>query len=82
MLGRIDPAFHDDNDGLINAVITRYPDAKSMEMETFLLFHLANCSRTKTIATSAAIVVSCSDEFNIYYFKESPSLFSECFKAG
>jgi hypothetical protein len=43
---------------LINEVVGAYPEAKSMEMETFLLFHLANSSRIKIVASSAAIVVN------------------------
>ena len=55
--GRVDPTFHDDNEALIDQVIARFPAARSMEMETYLLFHLANCCRVRTKAASAAIVV-------------------------
>ena len=55
--GRIDPNFFDDNETVIDDVIKKYPHAKSMEMETFVLFHLSNCCRIPIKASSAAIVV-------------------------
>jgi len=36
----------------------RYPDAASMEMESFVLLHLAKCSRIPVFATAASIVVA------------------------
>lgn len=59
ILGRIDPSFYDENESIIGEIIQRYPDAKSMEMETFILMHLANCSSVGIAASAAAIVVRC-----------------------
>jgi uridine phosphorylase len=56
--GRIDDRFHDDNQSLIEAIRHKYPNAKSMEMESFQLFHLAKCSTTKIKAAAAAIIVA------------------------
>lgn len=56
--GRIDPEFDDGNDTIIDEVRTFYPDARTMEMETFQLFHLAKCSKQPFIASAAAIVVA------------------------
>ena len=57
-LGRIDPNFDDGNENVINDIITTYPTAISMEMETFTLLHLAKCSRETIKASAAAIVVA------------------------
>jgi uridine phosphorylase len=56
--GRIDDNFDDDNAALIDSVVATYPEAKSMEMETFTLLHLALCSKTPIYASAAAIVVA------------------------
>ena len=65
--GRIDDNFHDDNVSFINEVISHYNgQAKSMEMESFQLLHLAHCSKSTCpiIAAAAAIVVAnrCSSD--------------------
>jgi uridine phosphorylase len=57
-LGRIDPNFDDGNENVINDIITTYPTAISMEMETFTLLHLAKSSREIIKASAAAIVVA------------------------
>lgn len=57
--GRIDDNFDDCNDQLIaDYVLERYPEAGSMEMESFSLLHLAHCSRKPIFATACAIVVA------------------------
>lgn len=56
--GRIDSAFDDGNGDLIAAVTASVPLAKSMEMESYVLLHLARCSKTPILASAAAIVVS------------------------
>lgn len=56
--GRVDKNFRDDNEDIIDKIITMYPDVKSMEMETFQLFHLANSCKEPIAATAAAIVVA------------------------
>jgi len=56
--GRIDPQFDDANADLIEQVCEKYPNARTMEMETFQLFHLAKCSRQPFMASAAAIVVA------------------------
>lgn len=59
--GRIDNNFHDCNAGLIqDYVCNRYPEAASMEMETFTLFHLALCAKKHCpiYAAAASIVVA------------------------
>ena len=42
--GRNDPYFFDRNEDVVEKVMTKHPDAASMEMESFQLLHLANCS--------------------------------------
>jgi uridine phosphorylase len=43
--GRKDPAFWDDNDNVIPQALEAHPDTVSLEMETSMLFHLAECAR-------------------------------------
>ncbi|CAG8611787.1 12244_t:CDS:2 [Acaulospora morrowiae] len=40
--GRIDPNFIDDNNELITTIVEKYPDVHIMDMENFILYHLAN----------------------------------------
>lgn len=56
--GRIDPKFHDDNSNIISILKEKYPNASSLEMESFFLLHLAKCSKELIKATAAAIVVA------------------------
>ena len=56
--GRIDPNFDDQNGSIVDTLTTKYPEAKSMEMESFMLLHLANCSKKRVHAAAAAIVVA------------------------
>ena len=57
--GRIDDNFDDCNENLIvDYVLARYPEAASMEMESFSLLHLAKCAKKPIFATAAAIVVA------------------------
>lgn len=43
--GRKDPAFWDDNDTVIKRALEAHPETVSLEMETSMLFHLAECAR-------------------------------------
>lgn len=56
--GRIDPNFDDCNLTIIDDVVRTYPNAKTMEMESFQLLHLANCSKIPIYASACAIVVA------------------------
>lgn len=57
--GRIDDNFDDCNENLIaDYVLRRYPDAGSMEMESFSLLHLAKCAKKPIFAAATAIVVA------------------------
>ncbi|CAG8437946.1 4635_t:CDS:10 [Acaulospora colombiana] len=42
--GRKDENFTDDNQELFKDIIKKHPEAESLEMETFMLYHLARCS--------------------------------------
>ena len=55
--GRVDPKFDDHNEDLVRLIVDSVPNAKSMEMETYLLYHLANACKEKTFVSAAAIVV-------------------------
>ena len=57
--GRIDDAhFDDDNHNITQMLLNKYPTARSLEMESFWLLHLAHCSKVPIKATAAAIVVA------------------------
>lgn len=56
--GRIDPNFDDDNHDINKMLVERYPSARSLEMESFWLLHLAQCSKIPIKATAAAIVLA------------------------
>ncbi|RKP24854.1 nucleoside phosphorylase domain-containing protein [Syncephalis pseudoplumigaleata] len=42
--GRVDPSFVDRNAKHVEQIHEQYPDAVSLEMENFMLFHLARCA--------------------------------------
>ncbi|KAJ3064948.1 hypothetical protein HDU99_004315, partial [Rhizoclosmatium hyalinum] len=44
---RYDPRFPDDNQQLVETIQKRYPNAITLEMESFMLLHLAACSGRK-----------------------------------
>ena len=55
--GRVTPQFWDDNQDLIARIHKMYPDAQSLEMETFVLFHLAaSCRKDRIYAAGCAMV--------------------------
>jgi len=56
--GRIYEKFEDHNSTIVAAVLERYPTAKTLEMETFQLLHLARCCNDPVYASAAAIVVA------------------------
>ena len=64
-LDRIDPNFEDDNHTVVDDVIAKEPDALTMEMETYLLFHLAACSKIPIHVTAASIVVANRKSSNV-----------------
>jgi uridine phosphorylase len=49
--GRKDPNFNDANDHLIQEIIATYPNAVTLEMETFTLFHLSQCTSSQTVSS-------------------------------
>ena len=56
--GRIDDDFDDNNRDINALLLHRYPHARSLEMESFWLLHLAMCSKVPIKATAAAIVLA------------------------
>jgi len=57
--GRIDPNFDDDNHNINALLVGNYPTARSLEMESYWLLHLAQCSKVPIKASAAAMVLSC-----------------------
>lgn len=49
--------FEDRNEDLMTQIKLAHPLVKTLEMETFQLFHLAQCSEKKRIRASAACIV-------------------------
>ncbi|ORX94589.1 uridine phosphorylase [Basidiobolus meristosporus CBS 931.73] len=52
--GRIDENFVDHNEDLFDRIDKELPNAVSLEMENFILYHLANCSTTAPLAQKTA----------------------------
>jgi uridine phosphorylase len=50
--GRLDDNFLDENHDVINSVFQKYPNALTMDMETFILYHLSNISITTLVSPS------------------------------
>lgn len=56
--GRVSSSFDDRNADLLNTLTETYPNALSLEMETFHLFDLARCSGGKIKAAAVAIALA------------------------
>mmetsp|Transcript_30381 Transcript_30381/g.60479 ORF Transcript_30381/g.60479 Transcript_30381/m.60479 type:complete len:301 (+) Transcript_30381:59-961(+) len=56
--GRIDPDFDDRNHDINALLLEHYPTARSLEMESFWLLHLAKCCKVPIKAAAAAIVLA------------------------
>ncbi|GAM28316.1 hypothetical protein SAMD00019534_114920 [Acytostelium subglobosum LB1] len=56
--GRQDANFDDHNQDLINKLMQRYPEASTLEMETFQLYHLATRSKEPIKAAAATIILA------------------------
>uniref|UniRef100_K3WN14 Nucleoside phosphorylase domain-containing protein n=1 Tax=Globisporangium ultimum (strain ATCC 200006 / CBS 805.95 / DAOM BR144) TaxID=431595 RepID=K3WN14_GLOUD len=56
--GRIDSAFDDRNEKVVENLLAKYPDLHTLEMETFHLLDLAQRSRGSIVATAAVLVVA------------------------
>ncbi|KAK9703953.1 hypothetical protein K7432_010474 [Basidiobolus ranarum] len=52
--GRVDENFIDHNEDLFDRIDKELPNAVSLEMENFILYHLANCSTTAPLANKSA----------------------------
>ncbi len=56
--GRVSGSFDDRNEDLLTTLTETYPNALSLEMETFHLFDLARCSGGKIKAAAVAIALA------------------------
>ena len=56
--GRDDPAFRDDNGGVLASLRAKHARVASMEMESFTLLHLAACCDTIKAATCAVVAAN------------------------
>ena len=56
--GRKDPNFNDANDHLIQEIVATHPNAVTLEMETFTLFHLSKCTSSQTVSNAQTNVDS------------------------
>ena len=57
--GRIDPNFNDENQDVIQKIIQKYPNAISLEMETFQLYSLSKIAK-ESLQVSACTMVYAS----------------------
>ncbi|RIA98333.1 nucleoside phosphorylase domain-containing protein, partial [Glomus cerebriforme] len=48
--GRLDDNFLDENHDVITSIFQKYPNAQTMDMETFMLYHLSNISITTLVS--------------------------------
>lgn len=65
--GRSDNHFDDRNQTLIDAVVAKYPDVATLEMETFHLFDLARCALPAgTIRASASTIILAQRRSNVF----------------
>jgi len=55
--GRIDPHFDDQNADLIDIITSTYPEAVSIQMETYVMYYLSKICYTKDIASAACGIV-------------------------
>ncbi len=55
--GRTGPHFDDRNSALISRIKEAHPEVKTLEMETFQLLHLADCSQEHRIRAGALCIV-------------------------
>ena len=56
--GRVSASFDDRNEQLLTTLTHQYPNALSLEMETFHLLDLARCSGGKIKAAAVAIALA------------------------
>ncbi len=56
--GRVSASFDDRNEQLLTTLTQQYPNALSLEMETFHLLDLARCSGGKIKAAAVAIALA------------------------
>ena len=50
--------FHDENHTVVDDIVAKEPNALTMEMESYMLLHLAECTNIPIYATAASIVVA------------------------
>ncbi len=55
--GRDDPTFCDKNKGLVDSVVAAFPDAVSLQMETFFLLDLADREAAKNIHAAGCAII-------------------------
>lgn len=64
--GRTSHMFDDRNGSLISDLVAAHPSVSTLEMETFQLYHLAACSKSKRIQVAAACIIlanRCNNDF-------------------
>ncbi|KAI8344573.1 nucleoside phosphorylase domain-containing protein [Chlamydoabsidia padenii] len=55
--GRQDPQFWDDNQDIIEKSLAAYPNTDALEMETSMLFHLAQCAKGGSVRAAGCMQV-------------------------
>ena len=69
--GRVGQHFDDRNEGLFRFLAERQPGVRTLEMETFQLFHLAECSQEHRIRAAAVCIVLANRSSNDFLTVEA-----------
>ncbi|ORX92097.1 purine and uridine phosphorylase [Basidiobolus meristosporus CBS 931.73] len=64
--GRVDGNFVDANENLFEVIREELPTAVSLEMETFMLYHLAHCSTGAPVAEKSSRSIHCSASMMVF----------------
>ena len=71
--GRQGNAFHDDNQTLLDTLKSTFPNLKTLEMETFLLYHLAKVEKNHHIQAAGCVICFANRFTNDFIDKEKVS---------
>lgn len=59
---RHDPKFEDNNQGLIHAIKKAHPEAKTLEMENYVLYALSNIAKKQDVHVASTSIVAFSSQ--------------------
>lgn len=77
--------FEDRNEALLSDLVAKYPNAVSLEMETFHLLDLARCSKGTVVASACVIALAdrmTNDFLDSEFKSEQPDILLYCANLG